>query len=190
MRSRSVPPLLAAVVVLGASGATALPAAAASPAMAPSASPAMASATSSSSAAKLPCKTQDLKRYPGDSTPPRWRYGELHYSVTACPSQDPAEWASGAKWETNRVGQVNGIFLDSARMQVLQVDEDARTKSATYDGSFVVKSCVPVVEWPCGRTYREHVFFTVSVDKATNAVRTSRISHSMLPPGLSLYATP
>ncbi|NSC23007.1 hypothetical protein FM076_18320 [Streptomyces albus subsp. chlorinus] len=179
MRIRCVPSLLAALVALGAGGVTALPAAAASSA-----------AASPTAEAKAPCKTEHLKRYPGDSTPPRWRYGALDYSVTACPSQDPADWASGATWETNKVGLSNGIFLDSARVQVLQTDEDARTKSATYDGSFVVKSCIPVVEWPCGRTYREHVFFTVTVDKATGAVRTERVSHSMLPPGLSLYTTP
>ncbi|MGI5346852.1 hypothetical protein ACQEU8_01505 [Streptomyces sp. CA-250714] len=161
-------------MVLGLGGTTALPAAAASTA----------------SPAKTPCKAEHLKRYPGDSTPPRWRFGELDYSVTVCPSQNPSDWSVGAKWETNKVGQANGIFVDSAKLQALQTDEDAQTKSATYDGDFVVKTCIPLVEWPCGRTYREHVFFTVTVTKATGAVRVSRISHSILPPGLSLYDTP
>ncbi len=174
MGSRCLPPLLAALIALGVGGTTALPAAAASPA----------------AVTKTPCKAEHLKRYPGDSTPPHWRYGELDYSVTACLSQDPADWSTVAKWETNKVGQSNGIFIDSAKVQALQTDEDAQTKSATYDGDFVVKTCIPFVEWPCGRTYREHLFFTVTVTKATRAVQINRVSHSMLPPGLSLHSTP
>jgi len=179
MGSRRVPPLLAAVLmVLGLGGATALPAAAATSSAVPK------------TATKTPCKAEHLKRYPGDSTPPHWRFGALDYSVTVCASQDASDWSAAATWETNKVGRANGIIVDSAKLQALQTDEDARTKSAVYDGDFVVKTCIPLVEWPCGRTYREHVFFTVTLSKATGAVQISRVSHSILPPGLSLYDTP
>ena len=49
---------------------------------------------------------------------------------------------------------------------------------------------VPLVEWPAAGRIGRHVFFTVTVIKATGAVQTSLVSHSMLQPGLSPYGTP
>ncbi|GAA2100961.1 hypothetical protein GCM10009801_73830 [Streptomyces albiaxialis] len=178
MRLRSIAPLLAAVTCLGLTAGTA------------SAVSGSDTGTRVAKAAKGACEAKHVKRYPGTALPPYWRWGEADFSVTVCPSQDASAWALAARAETNRVGAANGHLVGSPKLRALKTDEDARTKSALYGGSLVLKVCTPYVEWPCYSTSRITSYFTVTLTKATGAVQVRPEFHTPLPLGTALYETP
>lgn len=65
-----------------------------------------------------------------------------------CPQDDPSEWDTIALATTNRTGSITGYFLGSAKLRIVATGENSRTKNANYMGSFILKDCAPMVEWP------------------------------------------
>lgn len=138
------------------------------------------------------CKPAHVKVYPGDALPPSWRYGEVDFEVTVCPKEDASSWETGATATTNKTGTVAGYLVKSAGLRVIASNENKQNRNASYSGSFVLKDCVPYVEWPCARTYKVEVGFALIADKKSGKVRIvyGGAIDSTVPRGLTLHRTP
>lgn len=137
------------------------------------------------------CKPQHVKVFPGDGLT-HVRYGEVDFEVTVCPKEDAAGWDTNATAATNNTGTSAGYLLKSASLKALAAGENNNNRNATYMGSFVLKDCVPYVEWPCTRTYKVEVGFALLADKKSGKVRVvyGGPVESTMPRGLALYRTP
>ncbi|MER8073068.1 hypothetical protein ABTZ59_32875 [Streptomyces sp. NPDC094034] len=138
------------------------------------------------------CRLRHVKVYPGDEMPPSWRYGEVDFQVTVCPDEDASEWGTQAIAITNKTGSAVGYLLESADLKVVASGENKRTRNASYSGSFVVRDCLPYVEWPCARTFKIEVGFALTADKKDGQVRLvyGGAINSTVPSAMTVYRTP